>query len=178
MHVITDRLLIRDIEEADFAGLHAFRSDPQAVAFMDFGPDSPEQTRDWITGTIPHNRRQPRLSHNCSIILRSTGEVMGWIGIGQSSRTELGDHDFGYGLARAYWGCGYMTEAVQALLTFAFTELKAQTVFAECYMPNTASARVMEKAGMQLVGRFAKQNPAIPAKAEMLRFVAHAPTTN
>jgi [ribosomal protein S5]-alanine N-acetyltransferase len=174
MHLITGRLLIRDIEESDFPGLHAFRSDPEAVYFMDFGPETSEQTQSWIVATIAHNLSQPRFSHNCSIILRSTEEVIGWIGIGRPSRAELGDYDFGYGLARGYWGNGYTTEAVKAVLAYAFTELNAQTIFAECYATNIASARVLEKAGMHCVGRFSVENTSIPDKVELMRFVVQS----
>jgi [ribosomal protein S5]-alanine N-acetyltransferase len=61
----------------------------------------------------------------------------------------FGDLDFGYALAQDKWGKGYMTEALDALLTFAFETLSANRIFAECETQNIGSFRVMEKARMK-----------------------------
>jgi RimJ/RimL family protein N-acetyltransferase len=46
----TDRLLLRDFVEADLADVHAMRSDPEVARFMDFAPETLDQTRDWLDG--------------------------------------------------------------------------------------------------------------------------------
>src|SRR5262249_33695776 len=108
--------------------------------------------RAFVNNCIFHNGQRPRASHNCAIVLRATGKVIGWIGFGHPSQLNIGDYDFGYALHRAYWGQGCMTEALRALLAFCFDELGARSVFGECYAANPASARVMEKAGMRCLG--------------------------
>ena len=55
-------------------------------------------------------------------------------------------------LARAEWGKDYMTEALRAVIEFAFTLPKVRRVWAVCDVDNTASARVMEKAGLEREG--------------------------
>lgn len=57
-----------------------------------------------------------------------------------------------YLLNRRFWGCGYMSEAIRALLRFGFDELELQRIFGHCDLDNPASARVMEKAGMAREG--------------------------
>lgn len=61
--------------------------------------------------------------------------------------------DVGYLLARAAWGQGLMTEALRAVIGFAWTLPQVQRVWAVCDVDNPASGRVMEKAGMQYEGR-------------------------
>lgn len=55
----------------------------------------------------------------------------------------------GYGLARDHWGQGLMTEAVEALVAVASSLPGVHRVWAYCDIENTASARVMEKVGME-----------------------------
>ena len=85
-------------------------------------------------------------------IERKTGEFLGWFHLrpgltdGREDEPELG-----YRLRRAAWGRGYATEGSIALIEKAFTELGARLVWAETMTVNTASRRVMEKAGLRFV---------------------------
>ncbi len=58
----------------------------------------------------------------------------------------------GYVLARPFWGQGIMTEAVRTLIGWALAQPEIYRVSATCDWENRASARVMEKAGMQREG--------------------------
>lgn len=60
--------------------------------------------------------------------------------------------DFGYVLARAFWGQGLVTEALSAVLDFAFTLPGLYRVWGICDVDNVGSARVMEKAGLSFEG--------------------------
>jgi [ribosomal protein S5]-alanine N-acetyltransferase len=60
--------------------------------------------------------------------------------------------DFGYGIARPYWGNGFTTEAVKAIIQWSLAQERIYRVWAVCDVENRASARVMEKAGMQKEG--------------------------
>jgi RimJ/RimL family protein N-acetyltransferase len=58
----------------------------------------------------------------------------------------------GYCLNRDFWGKGYGTEVARALITFGFEQLNLHRIYATCDPQNTASAHVLEKAGMQREG--------------------------
>ena len=60
--------------------------------------------------------------------------------------------EVGYGLARPYWGKGYMTEVLQTIIDWALAQPDIFRVQAFCDVDNRGSARVMEKAGMQREG--------------------------
>jgi len=65
--------------------------------------------------------------------------------------------EIGYVLNRRYWGQGYMTEVVRAIIAFGFRELGLNRIQARCEVPNIGSARVMEKAGMSFEGVLRQQ---------------------
>lgn len=60
--------------------------------------------------------------------------------------------EIGYGMARTHWDKGYMTEALRAVINWAFTQPDVYRVQALCDVDNIGSARVMEKAGMTREG--------------------------
>lgn len=60
--------------------------------------------------------------------------------------------EIAYALARRCWNQGLTTEAVRALVAFGFSTMQLNRVEARCEIPNVASARVMEKAGMSFEG--------------------------
>jgi ribosomal-protein-alanine N-acetyltransferase len=69
-------------------------------------------------------------------------------------RREPGDDpELMYGLAPAFWGRGLATEAALAVLAYAFGALGLRRVTAATDVPNTASARVMERLGMRFTHR-------------------------
>ena len=58
----------------------------------------------------------------------------------------------GYVLARPYWGNGYTSEALQAIVDWTMQQPAIYRLWAVCDCENPASARVMEKAGMTREG--------------------------
>ena len=64
------------------------------------------------------------------------------------------DHavDIGYVLSRHFWNRGYVTEAASAIVDWAINLESVYRVWAVCDVENKASARVLEKIGMQREG--------------------------
>ena len=60
--------------------------------------------------------------------------------------------EIGYGISEAYQNNGYATEAVKAVLEWAFAHPEVTAVEAETDSDNTASKRVLEKCGFALNG--------------------------
>ena len=60
--------------------------------------------------------------------------------------------EIGYWLAAKYWGKGYATEAVRALIDHAFTDLDLKALQSCVRVTNPASRRVLEKCGFQWNG--------------------------
>ena len=81
--------------------------------------------------------------------MRETGRLAGAIDIRPDGhRVELG-----YILGRAYWSQGFMTEVVGAGGDWALAQPEVHRIWAVCDVDNRASARVLEKVGMEREGR-------------------------
>ena len=64
-----------------------------------------------------------------------------------SRRAELG-----YALGRPFWGSGYMHEALEAFITYAFETLGLNRLEADIDPRNLASAKTLERLGFQKEG--------------------------
>ncbi|CAN5826363.1 GNAT family N-acetyltransferase [soil metagenome] len=76
------------------------------------------------------------------------------IGTATLFNLDLDNHraEIGYGLDRAAWGKGYMNEALQALLAFAFEELALHRIEADVDPRNRNSIRTVERLGFKQEG--------------------------
>lgn len=77
------------------------------------------------------------------------GEAVGGVGILAGSDIERFSAEIGYWLGEPFWGRGVATETVTLVTADAFARLNLLRLFALPAAPNTASARVLEKAGYQ-----------------------------
>ncbi|MEJ3751023.1 GNAT family N-acetyltransferase [Actinomycetes bacterium KLBMP 9797] len=84
------------------------------------------------------------------IVDRHTGLVIGGIGFFWPPDAD-GKVEFGYGVAPEVEGRGYATEALRALLAWAFGTGRVRRAVADTMPHNVASQRVMEKAGMRRI---------------------------
>jgi len=82
------------------------------------------------------------------LTLRSDDRPIGSIGFARDGGKVM----FGYVLGPAYWGKGYMSEALAFLTGWALAQPGIFRAWAFCDVENPASARVMEKAGMSREG--------------------------
>ncbi len=83
-------------------------------------------------------------------ITTATDGLCGTIALRITREHDRGE--LGYWIGQPFWGRGYATEAVTAVLAFAFETLALHRVQASHLPRNPASGRVMQKAGMQREG--------------------------
>lgn len=148
--VTTVRLIIRPIRETDLPALLEVNGDETVTRFLPYptwrGLADGEA---WLArmrgleagGTaaqyVIEQRDQSRAIG--SILLFRIDE--------KNARAELG-----YVLARAYWGSGYMHEALAAFVRLCFGEWHLRRLEAEVNPANQASARVLTRLGFQQEG--------------------------
>lgn len=80
------------------------------------------------------------------------GEAVGGIGLELHEDVERCAAEVGYWLSEAFWGRGIMTAALRAVTEYAFQEFQLTRVYALPYARNTASVKVLEKAGYRCEG--------------------------
>jgi len=83
------------------------------------------------------------------ILIRDENIGAGMLGF-KGFPDENGSTEIGYGIDPAYQGKGYMSEAVQALIDWAFTHPFCKIITAT-EVENPASKRLLEKLGARLV---------------------------
>ena len=105
-----------------------------------------EETRRFLTRCLAVWQDESAFPWN--IIRKEDSQLIGIVEI----RIHGHKVDVGYGLARRYWGQGYMPEAVGAIMDWAWQQPWVYRVWATCDVENHASARVLEKVGMQREG--------------------------
>ena len=81
------------------------------------------------------------------------GGAVGSIGLRLLSDIYRRAAVMGYWIGEPYWGRGIATEAARAMVAYAFATFDLARIEAEVFSRNTASARVLEKAGFSLEGR-------------------------
>lgn len=141
----TPRLILRALQPGDVRGYLDIFSDPQSMEFwsgehittLDEAEDMLAQDFEWVKSG----------EALCwGIALPETNQLIGKISLyffsKQNRRAETG-----YILNREFWGRGLMTEALGAVLRYAFDELKAHRIEADVDPDHAASLALLEKFG-------------------------------
>lgn len=84
--------------------------------------------------------------------IATESEAVGCIGLRLGVDVHRQTAELGYWLGEPFWGRGMMTEAVAAFTAEAFRRYDVVRIFAEPFATNTASIRVLEKAGFTCEG--------------------------
>lgn len=84
-----------------------------------------------------------------ALVDKSCGRVVGEVGLHPTGVKE-NEIEVGYVFHKSYWGKGYATEVLSALLTYGFA-LGLKEIIAVAHPQNLASIRVMEKCGMRFL---------------------------
>ena len=150
-HIETDRLLLRPFTMDD---LEAFRAIASQEAVLEFLPQSDRMTAEqmrvvlaWLIECYDANTPERIVKFTLPIVLRSSGEVVGWCGLGPLEFDES-DVELYFVVSSDRWRRGFATEAAGALLDYAFGTLRVPRVVAVVDPRNTGSVRVVEKLGM------------------------------
>ena len=146
--VETQRLLLRRPlpKDAD-AIFQAYAQDREVTRYLVWLPHaSVETTRIFIADCEKQWKDAKAFSY---VITRKVDrESLGMI------EFRLNGHraDFGFVLARPYWGQSFMPEAVSVMIPIVLAQPSIYRVEATCDVENKASARVLEKAGLSREG--------------------------
>jgi RimJ/RimL family protein N-acetyltransferase len=168
----TERLLLREFTEEDGDNLLALDTDTDVLRYIGVPPhaDAEAYRRHIVTTYLPYYKRCAGRG-TWAAVEKIGGAFLGWFclrpGLDYRFAVEAGmkaeDVELGYRLRRFAWGQGYATEGARALVRKAFAETAAGCVVAVALEANLASTRVMEKAGLKFVSRFALPGYALPA---------------
>jgi RimJ/RimL family protein N-acetyltransferase len=149
----TSRLILRRFAVSDLPTLMAYRNDPEVAHYQFWGTfDEPGLLR-FIEHMAEAEPGTPGPGFQFALALRSDQTHIGDLFL------RLLDYDdrqaeFGYTLARPYWGHGYAREAVGRLLDYVFLELGLHRAIAIVDCENTPSINLLERLGLRREGHF------------------------
>lgn len=142
----TERLLVRQIDLADLDAMYAVYSDAEAMRWVGEGePIKREQCEQWIL--VTQQNYASRGYGMFALLERDSGKIFGFCGLvhpGGQAEPEIK-----YALRREFWGKGFATEAVSAMLPYGASSFGLTEIIATTAPENTASHRVLTKSGMQ-----------------------------
>ena len=150
-NIETPRLLLRRFRIEDAEDMFKnWASDPEVTRFLTWPVHSSvEVTRDLLKDWIP--RYEDGGYFNWVMEHKETGKAIGNISVVRL-REDIESADMGYCMSRAFWGQGFMPEALKAVMEYLFDVVGMNRVAACHDANNPKSGRVMEKAGMKLEG--------------------------
>jgi ribosomal-protein-alanine N-acetyltransferase len=145
----TERLILRQIQASDSDALFAFFSDEEVIELSDKRHRSIEESQEFIRKLQEWYRRHENVEWG---ITRKGNDLL--IGTCGFYAFDEGFHraDLGYELLKAYWRQGIMSEALTAILTFAFTAMGLHRIDAVVYEWNERSQGILHKLGFVLEG--------------------------
>lgn len=142
----TRRLHLRPIMMADARPIFdGYAQDPDVSRYLSWRPHtSIGQTKAYVKACLTAT------TFRTYVLVRQTdGAVIGTFDLRHSGLTCM---SYGYVLARAFWGQGLMTEVLTEVVGWALRQPSIWRVGDVCDVENLASARVMEKAGLEREG--------------------------
>lgn len=140
----TQRLLLRDFSMEDLDDFYTYCADPDVGIHAGWPPHQNKEQSEKVL------RRMMESGEYWAVCERESGRNIGLVRLHPDERRKRSPQNalaMSYLLAKEQWGKGYMTEAVQAALRYAFEELRLQLVTVYHFAYNQRSRRVIEKAG-------------------------------
>lgn len=158
----TQRLVFRRLTLADAGLFYALDSDPEVMRFISKGIPTPLKEIEQVI--LPRVLRTygSGMPRGCwAAHLQEGGEFIGWFHL-RPDRMEPQEMELGYRLHQRFWGRGLATEGSRALIASAFSAWGYPKVCARTLFINTASRRVMEKAGLKFEREFCYSAQVFP----------------
>jgi [ribosomal protein S5]-alanine N-acetyltransferase len=146
----TDRLLLRKMRPEDAEAMFDYASDPEVTRYVIWDTHrTVADSRAFLDLTVEGYASGE--GRDWGIVYKGDLRFVGTCGFVNVSREDA-RAELGYVLSKRYWGRGLAPEAVRAVIRFGFERVGLNRIEARCISENAASARVMEKAGMNYEG--------------------------
>jgi ribosomal-protein-alanine N-acetyltransferase len=141
--------LLRELEINDAKELLNFWSNHEVIKYTYFNCintiEESEKRVQWFIDKI-------KTAENIGpYMIIEKGTVLGLIGACLKSEV-LGEYEIFYLLGKQFWGKGYATESVLAIINYLFERPEVERITADVVTENLASWHLLQKVGMQREG--------------------------
>ena len=124
--------------------------DPQVTKYLLWTPHSDVATTRRV---IAEKLNIGNEEQTWAIALRHSDEVIGLTSCRRQLRHSV---EIGYCMGKRWWGKGFMSEALDMLMTALEADRDVYRVWATCNVDNERSTRLLERTGFVLEGRLAR----------------------
>ncbi|WP_433945392.1 GNAT family N-acetyltransferase [Paenibacillus sp. SN-8-1] len=147
----SSRLRLRKLEDSDAAQLYKYWGDDEVVKYLNMSRlESVQDTLDMIN--LLNGLSESEDTLRWGIELKETGLLIGSCGFNVWQLAGATRGEIGYDLGEAYWGRGYMSEALLTLMEFGYSVMGLNRIEVLVLPENSASRRMLEKLGFQEEG--------------------------
>lgn len=153
MTLETERLLLREMTQADYPALAEIMQDCEAMFAYEHA-FSDEETQAWLNRMLERYRTDG--FGLWAVVLKTSGEMIGQCGLTRQDVSGREVLEIGYLFQRKHWKQGYAIEAARACKAYAFDTLHANEVYSIVRDNNVASMNVAIRNGMTIRCRFIK----------------------
>lgn len=147
----TQRLILREWEEADLEALYKIFSDAETMSFWP-EPFSRIGVQSWIDSSKESFKQYG--FGRMAMIYKANNQIIGDCGFKRAHVDGKEENDLGYIIYRDYWGQGLGTEASLACFKFGVDKLGFKRMVANMEDVHHASRAIAEKVGMKLEKTF------------------------
>mgnify|MGYP000701737919 CR=1 FL=1 len=151
----TNRLFLRPISIEDNTDVFTYRSDAETNKYQGWIAESLEQIDSFILKN-PKTINIPDTWFQLAILKKETNTIIGDIGIHFIGNDNNSQVELGCTLNKEYHGNGYAQEALQAIITYAFTDLKKHRITASIDPRNIPSLSLFNRLGFRKEAHFKK----------------------
>jgi len=146
----TTRLSLRWIRAEDLDDFYAVYSNPEVMRYWSTPPLTTKDAASKLIDEIHESIERDDIL-KWGIALKSNDKLIGSVTLFHLDFTHH-RAEIGYAQGRAYWGQGYMQEALTAVINYAFEVLNLHRIEADVDPRNDASVRTLERLGFQREG--------------------------
>ncbi|MEK5205461.1 MULTISPECIES: GNAT family protein [Psychrobacillus] len=146
----TEHLILRKVTKEDIEDMYLYGSDEEVSKYVTWNThETIADTKGFVEFVL--NKYENKQVSPWGIEYKENGKFIGTIDfVWWQPNHKIAE--IGYVISKDYWGKGLTTEVAKELVKFGFEEMDLVRVQARCDVENIASARVMEKAGMNFEG--------------------------
>jgi len=150
-NLITDRLILRELQPGDAEQIFKIRTDPRVNQFLDREPTkSVDESLKFINNILKAQIKEDGMMW--VITLKSDPQLIGtvvyWHIVKENSKAEIG-----YEMLPEYFGQGIMHEALTEVIRFGFETMQLKTIVAETKADNLRSVNALYKCGFEETGK-------------------------
>ncbi len=147
----TDRLILRPFVASDAAELYAIHSDVEAMRWFGSNPAQTLEDAEKILQFFMALPQQAVPGMRWAIVRQADLQLIGSCGFFKWDRAWH-NCQIGYELSRDAWQQGYMQEALAAMLTWLFANVRLNRIEARVHPLNSASLKLLGKLGFVVEG--------------------------